>query len=76
MLFRSQFSLTDIASGRYPLQRYLYIYVNRKPGEPLGPLAKEFLRFVLSRQGQALVSKDHYLPLPASVAAAELEKLN
>ena len=72
----SQFSLTDIASGRYPLQRYLYIYVNRNPGQPLEPLAKEFLRFVLSRQGQALVSKDHYLPLPASVDAAELEKLH
>jgi phosphate transport system substrate-binding protein len=72
----SQFTLTDIASGRYPLQRYLYIYVNRKPGQPLDPLLKEFLRFVLSRQGQSLVSKDHYLPLPPAVDVQELEKLN
>jgi phosphate transport system substrate-binding protein len=72
----SPFSLSEIASGRYPLQRYLYIYVNRKPGQPLDPLAREFLRFVLSRQGQALVGKDHYLPLPAAVDAAELRKLD
>ena len=72
----SPFSLSEVASGRYPLQRYLYIYVNRNPGQPLDPLVKEFLRFVLSRQGQALVSKDHYLPLPAAVDAQELQKLD
>lgn len=72
----SQFTLTDVASGRYPLQRYLYIYVNRKPGQPLDPLVREFLRFVLSRQGQSLVSKDHYLPLPPSVDQQELAKLD
>jgi phosphate transport system substrate-binding protein len=73
---QSSFSLADVASGRYPLQRYLYIYVNRKPGQPVDPLVKEFLRFVLSRQGQSLVSKDQYLPLPPSVDAQELQKLN
>jgi phosphate transport system substrate-binding protein len=73
---QSPFSLSEVASGRYPLQRYLYIYVNRKPGQPLDPLLKEFLRFILSRQGQSLVSKDQYLPLPASVDAQELQKLN
>ena len=72
----SQFSLTGVASGRYPLQRYLYIYVNRDPRRPLDPLAREFLRFVLSRQGQALVSKDHYLPLPAAIDEEEMEKLD
>ena len=70
-----QFAMNDIASGRYPLQRYLYIYANRAPGKPLAPLIKEFLRFVLSKQGQQLVSEDHYLPLPAAVAAAERERL-
>ncbi|HEV2269863.1 MAG TPA: substrate-binding domain-containing protein [Steroidobacteraceae bacterium] len=73
---RSPFTFSEVASGRYPLQRYLYIYVNRKPGQPLDPLLKEFLRFVLSRQGQALVSKDQYLPLPAALDARELQKLN
>ena len=72
----SPFTLSEVASARYPLQRYLYIYVNRKPGQPLTPLMSEFLRFVLSRQGQSLVKKDQYLPLPASVDARELEKLN
>lgn len=72
----SPFSFAEVASGRYPLQRYLYIYVNRKPGQPLEPLIKEFLRFVLSRQGQSLVSADHYLPLPAAVDQQEMEKLN
>ncbi len=72
----SPFSSSEVASGRYPLQRYLYIYVNRKPGQPLSPLMKEFLRFVLSRQGQSLVSRDQYLPLPAAVDARELQKLN
>lgn len=72
----SQFTLADIASGRYPLQRYLYIYVNRVPGKPIDPLLKEFLRFVLSRQGQALVGKDHYLPLTPAVDARQLSKLD
>lgn len=68
-------TLADIASGRYPLQRFLYIYANRKPGQPLDPLIKEFLSFVLSKEGQGSVDKDHYLPLPAAMAAAERSKL-
>jgi len=71
----AQFSLGDISTGRYPLQRYLYMYVNRRPGQPLEPLVKEFLTFVLSREGQDLVEKDHYFPLPALTAAAERVKL-
>ena len=73
---QSQFTPGDVASGRYPLERYLYLYVNRPPGVPLDPLIGEFLRFVLSRQGQALVSRDHYLPLPAGIASEERAKLN
>jgi phosphate transport system substrate-binding protein len=68
--------LDDVASGRYPLQRSLYIYVNRKPGTPLSPLVKEFLSFILSRDGQALVARDHYLPLTAAMAAEERARLN
>ena len=67
--------LGDVASGRYPLQRSIYIYVNRRPGQPLSPLVKEFLTFVLSRDGQALVERDHYLPLTAAMAATERAKL-
>ncbi|HEX7759131.1 MAG TPA: substrate-binding domain-containing protein [Caulobacteraceae bacterium] len=72
----SQPILGDMVSGRYPLQRSIYIYVNRKPGQPLSPLIKEFLTFVLSKEGQDLVQRDHYLPLTAAMAAAERAKLN
>ncbi len=66
----------DMVSGRYPLQRAIYIYVNRKPGAPLSPLMKEFLHFVLSKDGQSLVQVDHYLPLTAAMAAIERAKLD
>jgi phosphate transport system substrate-binding protein len=54
-------------SGDYPLARFLYLSVNRKPGMPLDPLRREFLRYVLSATGQGDVKKDGYLPLPAAV---------
>jgi phosphate transport system substrate-binding protein len=49
--------------GQYPLSRFLLLYVNKKPGEALDPLRREFLKFVLSRQGQETVLKDGYYPL-------------
>ena len=54
-------------SGKYPLSRYLYVYVNKHPNEPLAPLEGEFLRMVLSRAGQTIVVKDGYIPLPAKI---------
>jgi phosphate transport system substrate-binding protein len=63
-------------SGDYPLARFLLVYVNKKPGEPMDKLTKEFLKFVVSKQGQEIVAKDGYFPLPASVSeevVAELE---
>jgi phosphate transport system substrate-binding protein len=72
------FVMADIASvvsGAYPLARFLYIYVNKEPGKHLDPLVREFLTFVFSREGQEIVIKDGYLPLPANVVTAELEKL-
>jgi phosphate transport system substrate-binding protein len=54
-------------SGDYPLSRFLYLSVNRKPGTALDPLRREFLRYVLSASGQTDVKKDGYLPLPAAV---------
>ena len=62
-------------SGDYPLSRYLYVYVNKKPGEPLQPLAQEFLELVLSKEGQEIVSKDGYVQVSAEVAERELAKL-
>ncbi len=56
-------------SGDYPLSRFLYLSVNRKPGTQLDPLRREFLRYVLSASGQEDVKKDGYLPLPAAVVS-------
>ena len=62
-------------SGDYPLSRYLYVYVNKKPDTPLSPLTLEFLKLVLSREGQEIVGKDGYIPLSAERAARELARL-
>ena len=55
-------------SGDYPLARFLYVYVNKNPREEIDTLTYEFLRFALSKQGQGVVLKDGYFPLPASAA--------
>ncbi len=62
-------------SSKYPLARYLYVYVNKKPGAALDKLVFEFLRFVQSKQGQQVVVKDGYFPLPSTVAAKEVGQL-
>lgn len=63
-------------AGTYPLARFLYVYVNKEPGKPLPPLTHEFIKLVLSRGGQEVVVKDGYIPLPAAVAARELQKID
>jgi phosphate transport system substrate-binding protein len=68
-------SYEDVKSGKYPLSRFLYIYINKAPGKPLDPLVKEFLKLVLSKEGQEVVVKDGYLPLSAEIAKQELAKL-
>jgi len=62
-------------SGKYPLARFLYVYVNKKPGKPLPIQVREFLTMILSAQGQKVVVKDGYIPLPKKVLEAELAKL-
>ena len=64
-----------VLAGKYPLARFLYVYVNKPPNEDLDPLVREFLAFVVSRDGQEVVVKDGYLPLPAAVASEEVQKL-
>ncbi|MDD5559315.1 phosphate ABC transporter substrate-binding protein PstS family protein [Candidatus Methylomirabilis sp.] len=61
-------------SGKYPLSRFLFIYVNRAPGKRLDPLTSEFIRLVLSKEGQEVVIKDGFFPIPNSVAKEELSK--
>jgi len=65
----------NAVSGKYPLARALYVYVNKAPGKPLDPMVKEFMTLVLSKEGQQVVEKDGYVALPAAVAAKELAKL-
>ncbi|GIK52477.1 MAG: phosphate-binding protein PstS [Planctomycetota bacterium] len=50
-------------SGKYPLSRFLWIYFNRAPGKEVSPVVKEFLSFILSREGQEIVLKDGFIPL-------------
>jgi phosphate transport system substrate-binding protein len=65
----------DVLSGKYPLARFLYVYVHLAPNRPADPLTREFVRFVLSREGQQIVVKDGYLPLAKRVVDEELAKL-
>jgi phosphate transport system substrate-binding protein len=65
----------NAVSGKYPLARVLYVYVNKAPNKPLAPLEIEFFKMVLSKQGQQVVEKDGYIALPAALAAKELAKL-
>lgn len=73
--YYSNGSYEDVKSGKYPLNRFLYIYVNRAPGKPLDPLVREFAKFMFSKEGQQVVLKDGYLPLPAALCKEELAKL-
>ena len=66
----------NVLSGKYPLGRFLYINVVKEPNKPLPTLQKEFIKYVLSKEGQEIVVKDGFLPLPAAEAAKMLELLN
>ncbi|MBI4042121.1 MAG: PstS family phosphate ABC transporter substrate-binding protein [Deltaproteobacteria bacterium] len=68
-------SYQNVLNGKYPLSRYLNLYIVKDPKKPLSPLVGEFVRFILSRPGQGVVIKDGYLPLSAEVVASELAKL-
>jgi len=68
-------SYEDVTSGKYPLWRFLFTYVNKAPGRPLEPLVGEFLKLIYSKEGQEGVVKDGYMPLPASIATAEVAKV-
>ncbi|WP_020679632.1 PstS family phosphate ABC transporter substrate-binding protein [Marinobacterium rhizophilum] len=62
-------------TGKYPLARSLYVYVNKKPGVELQPLEREFLKLVMSKAGQEVVVKDGYIPLPAKVVEKQMADL-
>jgi phosphate transport system substrate-binding protein len=68
-------SAENAANGSYPLARFLHIYVNQMPGKALDRLTSEFLRFMLSADGQRVVIKAGFDPIDAGVAAEQLAKL-
>jgi phosphate transport system substrate-binding protein len=63
------------ASGQYPLARFLYVYVNKKPNQSLPPLEKEFIKMILSQNGQKVVLKDGYIPLPFKLLNRALQSI-
>ena len=69
-------SQENVLNGKYPLGRFLYLYVNKLPNEKLSPVVEEFIRFIFSEEGQHIVDKDGYMRVPASIIEGELDKLN
>ena len=67
----------NVANRTYPLIRDAFFYVNKAPGRPLDPRAREFMRFVLSREGQEIIAKvGYYYPLKADYLKEQLKKLD
>jgi phosphate transport system substrate-binding protein len=62
-------------NGSYPLWRHLLVYVNKAPNKPLDPLVKEFIKFIYSKEGQAIVIKDGFFPLPQTMIEKESAKI-
>lgn len=62
-------------AGKFPLARYFYVYVNKAPNKPLNPLEAEFVKLVLSKDGQEVVVKDGYIPLPSKTTEKVLKEL-
>jgi phosphate transport system substrate-binding protein len=71
-----EYTLETLHDRSYPLYDRIYAYADRESGKPMDPKVVEFLRFVLSQEGQAEVMRDgKYLPLTAEVARAQLTRL-
>lgn len=62
-------------SGEYPLARYLFVYVNYRPGGELDPVRREFVKYMFSKQGQIDVVRDGYYPVNAEVARRALQSV-
>ena len=62
-------------TGNYPLARFLYVYINARPGQELDPVRREFIKYMFSRQGQEDVVRDGYFPVDANIARETLSSL-
>ncbi len=65
----------NVQSGRYPLSRFLYVYVNKDPNRDLAPIEEAYIRYIYSREGQRIVLKDGYVPVSREFAQGELAKI-
>lgn len=65
----------EVTSGRYPMSKAYFLYVNREPGKPLPALLVEFLNYTLSREGQLGVAQSSLYPLPAEIAVMNRKRL-
>jgi phosphate transport system substrate-binding protein len=66
-----------VQNRSYPLSRNVFMFIKRPPGKAVDPKVKEFMRYILSRQGQETVEKQNvYLPMTKELVNAELKKLN
>jgi len=68
--------MEELLAGTYPLTRSLNLYCNKAPDKPLEPLLGEFLRFVLSKQGQEIMSEAGHIPISGTMATEQLRHLN
>ncbi len=65
----------NVYTGKYPISRFLYVYINQSPGKPLDPMIREFVKYILSQEGQQVVVKDGFLPLTAATVSQERTKV-
>ena len=65
----------NVISGRYPMSKGYYLYVNRAPGKALSPVLAEFLNFALSKEGQEAVARSSLYPLTADLAAMNHKRI-
>ena len=65
----------NVLSGDYPLARFLVVYINKNPTQKMDPLRLEFVKFILSREGQEVNIKDGYYPITSAIVEDELNKV-
>lgn len=68
-------SYENVKSGKYPMSRFLYVYLAKNPAKDMDPLIKEFVKFILTYEGQQVVAKDGYMPLTADIIKEQLAVL-
>jgi phosphate transport system substrate-binding protein len=71
-------SAEDIIADRYPYPRDLFLYIRREPNTPLDPIVAEYVKLVLSKEGQMALAQDDkgYLPLNKHDIDEELQRLD